>query len=160
MRDSRAFRERQAKNRKTVLSDQQTFGLEKLIRIILVCTPWWVFPGNWVKVATDRCNVFTRRVLIEAYVLAKVLIFWMLIANGYSDYSWVTGLLLWLTIETLYALSGSVFLRDVWSVPFSYQRNLILTLMNYMEICLFFAAVYRYEEVNNSGGTLARAAEE
>ncbi|MBB6108360.1 Ion channel [Mucilaginibacter lappiensis] len=158
IRKPNPFREKQKEYRDVVFDNknQVAFGVEWVIRVILIYTPWWFFPGNWIKAATDRPHIFVRRILIDIYVIAKVVISWGLITHQYADNWYVTLILVWLAIETIYALLGGVFLRDVWSEPFSYQRNLTLMLINYIEICLCFAAFYTFKEhqVNNAGRSL------
>lgn len=158
IRKPNPFRESQKEYRDIVFNNknQVAFGVEWVIRVILIYTPWWFFPGNWIKAATDRPHIFVRRILIDVYVIAKVVISWWLITHQYTDNWYVTIILVWLAIETIYALLGGIFLRDVWSEPFSYQRNLTLMLINYIEICLCFAAIYTFKEhqVNNAGRSL------
>jgi hypothetical protein len=158
IRKPKPYREKQKEYRRIVFHNEKrpAFGIEWVIRVILIYTPWWFFPGNWIKAATDRPHIFVRRILTDVYVIAKVVISWWLITNQYADNWYVTLILVWLAIETIYALLGGVFLRDVWSEPFSYQRNLILMLVNYVEICLCFAAIYTFKEhrINNAGRSL------
>lgn len=153
IRNPKPFREKQAIYRKIVFENtpESAFGLEWLIRVILIYIPWWLFIGNWIKALTDDYHIFVRRSLIDSYVVLKVILSWWLVSNHYAELWYVVTILAWFAIETVYALLSGIFLRDIWSEPFSYQRNLTLMLFNYVEICLCFAAIYTFKEHCNNG---------
>lgn len=156
VRDPHPFVKKQKEYRRIVRCNerQAAFGIEWLIRMLLVYTPWWMFPGNWIKAATDDCHIFVRRTLIEIYVILKVVLSWWLLSHHTIDYGILMYILIWLAVETLYALLSGIFLRDIWSEPFSYQRNLLLTLCNFVEMCLCFAAIYTYADRGSNHLTL------
>ena len=52
----------------------EDFGIERLFRLVLVCTQF-IFPGLYIRDVSGRYNVLTRKLWVEGYVIAKVILY-------------------------------------------------------------------------------------
>jgi len=119
------------------------FGIERLLRLTLQLLAF-ITPAGIIRWVTGRRNLLFRKIGIEAYAIGKVIFAWQAIIHGWTSNGWVTVVIIIFTADTLHFLISRIVLNDVWRQPISFQRSLIMTLVNYVEVCLCFAAVYFY----------------
>ncbi|UEG55031.1 hypothetical protein LLH06_08645 [Mucilaginibacter daejeonensis] len=113
------------------------FGIERLIRLSTQLAAF-ATPSGVLRWATRGRNLLLRKISIEAFAIGEMIFAWL-------DQQWLGDLDHFiLTGDILYFLTGRIVLNDVWRQPISFQRSLIMTLVNYVEVCLCFAAVYYY----------------
>ena len=121
-------------------SKYEDFGVERLFRLFLVCTQF-IFPGLYIRDVSGRRNVLTRKLCVEIYVAAKIILY-LLILFSWQPQLWYCWVITYLILETVMYLLGLIFLNTEYRQPASYKRNLQMVIINYMEITLGFAAIY------------------
>ena len=112
----------------------EDFGIERLFRLVLVCTQF-IFPGLYIRDVSGRYNVLTRKLWVEGYVIAKVILY-LIILFYLSPKIWYCWVIIYLLIETFMYLLGLIFLNTEYRQPASYKRNLLMVIVNYIEITL------------------------
>ena len=116
------------------------FGVERVLRLFLVCIQF-LFPGLYIRNLAGWKNTLTRKLCNEIYVMAKIILYILFLFVFYA-YSWCGFVCVYLISETLCYLLGLIFLNTEYNKPASYRRNLLLTIINFVEITLGFAAIY------------------
>ena len=118
----------------------QSFGIERLVRAILVIVPF-VYPTLYVRHLTSKKGVAWRHIAVEILVLSKVLILLLLLsfAGGKVWAAYFSG---YLVSETVLYLLAVVLLSDIYSPPISKGRSFILLCINYIEINIGFSIIY------------------
>jgi hypothetical protein len=141
-------------NFETVWNDKkdQSFGIERIIRTLLALQPF-LFPALYIRHFGGKGGILTRKLFIELYVLFKFAFPFGILFFGQYQQHFALLVVAYLMIETIFYLSGLVFLSDIYIEPISYKRSLILLLINYVETTMGFAVLYRglnlLKDVNN-----------
>jgi hypothetical protein len=114
------------------------YGIERALRLFLVCVQI-IFPGLYIRaIAKTRLD---RKMLNEFYVNLKIFIYIIFLCVPLPQ--WISYICIYLIAETLCYLLGLIFLEPEYKNPaYSYKRNLILVIINYIEITLGFAVIY------------------
>lgn len=123
------------------LKEQRAFGIEWVIRLFLV-TVQFLFPSLLVRTVAGKFGYVYAHVCVEIYLLAKVLFFALVIAGGSFESPLVVAVVIYLLSETVFYLMSLIFLGDLYAPPASWQRAVLLLLINYLEITLAFAVLY------------------
>ncbi|MFD2872008.1 ion channel [Mucilaginibacter ximonensis] len=140
------FYEQQCANLSTIWHNKKykDFGIERLIRLTIQLLSF-ATPAGLIRWVTGKSkNLLVRKISIEVYAIGKVVFAWQAISHGWTSNGWVTVFIVIMTADTLHFLLGRIILNDIWRQPISFQRSLIMTFVNYAEICLCFAAIYYY----------------
>ena len=116
------------------------FGIERVLRLFLVCIQF-LFPGLYIRYISGKRNTLTRKVCNEIYVLSKILLY-LLFLFVFRTHSWYSYVCVYLMSETLCYLLGMIFLNTEYKKAASSRRNLLMTIVNFVEITLGFAAIY------------------
>ena len=125
------------------------FGIERFTRLILQLLAF-ITPGGVVRHLTTTKNLLIRKLGIEFYGIFKI--FFICLA---FEFDWTTNpitlfFIVIFTLDTLHFLICRVLLNDVFREAISHRRSLIMTFINYVEICLCFAFIYSYiDDTNN-----------
>ena len=85
------------------------FGIERLFRLFLVCIQF-IFPGLYVRCISGRKNVLARKLWIEFYVIAKVILYLFILFNCQPKI-WYCWVIIYLLLETFMYLLGLIFLN-------------------------------------------------
>ena len=125
------------------------FGIERFIRLSLQLTAIFS-PAGVVRWLTGTENLLIRKLGIEFYAISKII---LILTAFYFD--WTTNgfalfFIVIFTVDTLHFLVCRVLLDDIYREAISHRRSLIMTFINYIEICLCFAFVYSYVDDNNT----------
>jgi len=142
------FYEQQAENLATIWHNRgyRDFGIERLIRLAIQLLSF-ATPSGIIRWLTGKTkNLLIRKIGIEIYAVSKVVFAWQAIMHGWTSSGWIVLLIVIMTTDTLHFLLGRIVLNDIWRQPISFQRSLIMTFVNYAEVCLCFAAVYYYQD--------------
>ena len=116
------------------------YGVERVLRLFLVCVQF-IFPGLYIRAISGRKNILYRKLSNEVYVIGKITIYTIFLFVPLPQ--WISYICIYLIIETLCYLLGLIFLEPEYNNPtYSYKRNLILVIINYIEITLGFAVIY------------------
>jgi len=139
----------QIKNLESVWNSKtyNDFGIERIFRLFLVLIQF-AFLGLYVRDITGRRSVLCRKIGNEVYVIVKILIYLTILFCGISRH-WLSYICLYLITETICYLLGLIFLNTEYSKPISYKRNLLLTMINYIEITFGFACIYYCSFLNS-----------
>lgn len=124
------------------------FGIERILRLVLQLLSF-ISPGGFVRYITGTSNLLVRKLGIELYGLLKV--FFICVA---FKFNWTTNLIpliliIIFTLDTIHFLICRVLLNDVYREAISHRRSLVMTFINYIEICLCFAFIYSYIDDTN-----------
>lgn len=115
------------------------FGIERIFRLFLACIQF-VFPGIYIRNFSGK-SAFWRKICLDFYVIIKLGTYALLLFLNIKS-TVVILISLYFISETFFYLFNLLFLRDVYTGPFSYKRNLLLTFFNFFEISLGFACIY------------------
>lgn len=118
----------------------ESFGIEKFVRILLVITPY-IFPTLYVREFSGKWGVLARKKAVEYVVLTKLAILCLLLICPSSS-SWQACVAIYFLAETILYLLAVILLSDIYAPPISKSRSFILLFINYIEINLSFALIY------------------
>jgi Ion channel len=116
-------------------------GFEKILRLCLVSVEI-IFPGIHIRNIFGKFGLIKRNVAIEFFVLFKTLLPLFFLASGLYQYKITVIISSYLLIETICYVSSLIFVADMFVVPRSYRRNILMLFLNYIEISLSFAVIY------------------
>lgn len=120
------------------------FGVERLFRLFLQLITF-ILPAGVVRSVTGKSkNLIVRKLGIDFYGIAKVVFILVSFLKDWNTNLLVLFLIIYLLIDTLHFLTCRVFLSDVYTQAISYKRSLLMTFINYIEMCLCFGFVYSY----------------
>lgn len=121
----------------------QDFFLERIVRLALILQSF-VFPGLYIREISGRYGLKCRKISLEFYAIAKMLLPIIIILQGWYIDSWTIGVCIYLSVETILYLLSLVFLSGIYTSPISYKRSLITLFVNYIEVSMTFAVIYAY----------------
>jgi voltage-gated potassium channel Kch len=124
------------------------YGLERAFRLLLASLQFLSL-GLWVRQLFRGLSIQERKVVLEVYVLCKMLFPLVLLMNGLYYYSWGIYIVFYLMIETIVYLMSFIFLSDATRESISPKRSLLLLFVNFFEIVLYFAYIYYHFDVRH-----------
>jgi hypothetical protein len=125
------------------------FGIERLIRIILQLIAF-ITPGGVVRYFTTTKNLLIRKLGIEFYGIFKIFFISLAFQFDWTQNPVALFFIVVFTLDTLHFLVCRVLLNDIFREAISHRRSLIMTFINYIEICLCFAFIYSFiDDTNN-----------
>jgi hypothetical protein len=141
-----------ARQRKTLMriwrnDGYQDFGIERLIRLLLVVSQF-VFPGLYIKEYFGRFGHQWRMLGVEFYVLAKLVLPLLLFKLNLTGAEWALYLMSYMMVETILYLTSLIYLTDVLNRPSNIRRSTTLMLINYVELGLEYAVLYSYFSIH------------
>lgn len=125
----------------------EDFGLERLIRLSLALSQF-IFPGLYFKAFFNKFGLAVRKLAVEFYVVLKLLLPLLLFKLKLTGYLWAAVVSGVMGIETIVYLAALIYLSNESVKPVSYRRSLTALFINYMEICLDYAVIYSYCNIN------------
>lgn len=145
--DAKSYYPTQIKNLNIVFSGTKdaTFGVERIVRVVLVILAFPSF-GGLIKAIAGWFGFTERRTSIDFLSIGKVIFSWFAIQHGWTTNQYFTWFIIYLAADSLHGLLSRIFLNDLWRKPVSYERNLMLALINYLELILCFAAIYNFQD--------------
>ena len=148
---SRPYYETQKQNLKSIWNNTKynDFGVERLLRIFLQLLAW-PLPSGILRSLTGSDNFLTRRLSIEILVIAKLIFYYFVLKFDYTSNFTILVIAFVLTCDTIYFSISRIMLNDLYRKHVSYTRSLLLTFLNYIEVCLFFAILYLYIDYTRS----------
>ena len=121
---------------------QDDVGLEKVLRLFLAVSQF-AFPGIYIKQLFGYRGVHFQELAIDLYILAKIFFPFCLLYFNLELNPIVVSILTWLLLETILYISTLVFASDLFDQPRSYRRSMLLLFMDYFQIVLSFAVLYK-----------------
>lgn len=121
-------------------SKDNSFGIERLIRCILVVLPF-VYPTLYIRYFAGKLGLRARKLAVEVNVLIKILFLFLLIIFLINS-SFSTYISVYFLSDTLFYLLAIILLSDIYSKPSSKNRSFILLFINYIEINLAYSILY------------------
>lgn len=139
------FYKKQSKNLKDIWDNKtyNDFGIERLFRIFLQLSAF-VIPSSVVRQLSGTSNLLFRKLSIEAWGILKIVFLIIVLKCDFTRQGVVLITAIVLSIDTLHFLISRIFLNDVFRQAISYKRSLMMTFLNYIEICLCFALIYAF----------------
>lgn len=121
------------------------FGIERLLRLLLASTAL-LMPGTIFRALVTLAghNFLLRRTSVELFAILKLVWYVALFKLGLTASDGLIYASCFLTFDTLHYLFCRIFLADRFRGHTSYKRSLMLMIVNFVEMCLFFAAFYAY----------------
>lgn len=124
------------------------FGIERIFRIFLQILAY-ATPAGLVRHLTGTENLIIRKLGIEIYAISKLIFICVAFSFDLTENTIVLFIIIILTLDTIHFLIARVFLNDVFREAISHRRSLIMTIINYVEICMCFAFIYSYLDDTN-----------
>lgn len=119
------------------------FGIERVLRVFLAIQAFF-FPGLYFRYFLGSSNNICKKIVIETYVVGKfILSFFLLFKSPIFSFNIYIFLAIYFTLETILYVLSVIFLEDVHKQPQSFSRSLILIFINYFEITIWFAILYK-----------------
>lgn len=120
---------------------QDDNGLEKIIRLFLASSQLF-FPGIYLKYLANRKGLGYQDLVLDFYILLKVLFPVLILMNHWQDHKWVVWLMIYLLLETILYIPTLIFASDLFSKPRSYKRSMLLLFFNYLEVICSYGVLY------------------
>ncbi|MQP24146.1 two pore domain potassium channel family protein [Flavobacterium sp. LMO8] len=120
---------------------QDDNGIEKIVRLFLSCSQL-LFPGIYIKYLASKKGFEYEDLVMDIYVLAKVLFPIVILKNGLQYETYAIYILIYVLLETVLYIPTLIFASDLFSRPRSYKRSMLLLFFNYIEIVVSFAVLY------------------
>lgn len=121
---------------------QDDVGLEKVLRLFLAASQF-AFPGIYIKQICGYRGLQLQELAIDLYILGKIFFPFCLLYFNLELNPIVVSILTWLLLETILYISTLVFASDLFDQPRSYRRSMLLLFMDYLQIVLSFAVLYK-----------------
>jgi hypothetical protein len=102
----------------------------------------YVFPGIYIRQVSGKHGLLTRKLALDLYVPLKLAFPALVLWGHWQSTWWALFLVSYFGLETLFYVSGLMFLSDIYKAPISHKRSYLMFLINYVEICLDFAVLY------------------
>lgn len=119
-----------------------TFGIERLVRLFLASSAF-LFPSLYIRHWSGLGGMLRRKLVVEAYVTFKfflpILVLWL----GLEQFKVFRICAIYFGFETLFYILGLLFLSDIYVEPISRKRSYLMTSINFMEMNLDFAVLYK-----------------
>lgn len=103
-------------------------------------------PGLWVRHFGGLQGRVSRKIANEMYVLLKTALAIAILNFDLASLSGVSYLVAWLLADVFINLAGYIFLRNFWQNPYSWNRSVLLILINFIEYTAWFACLYLSNE--------------
>jgi hypothetical protein len=141
------FYKKQRTNLKSIWDNKtyNDFGIERLLRLFLQLTAF-IIPSSLIRQFSGTSNLLFRKLSVEAWGVLKIAFLIIVFKLDYTHNAIVLVISLVLSLDTLHFLISRIFLTDVFRQAISHKRSLIMTFLNYVEICLCFALIYAYRD--------------
>jgi hypothetical protein len=127
----------------------ETKGIERYTDYLLYGLTLFLV-SNWMQIGWGSKDKPASR-LIEAWVSFGVII---TLAAYCTKYRWLAVLSSYCAVSTMTVLLGVVFLRRVFGDPESFERSLVLFMLNVLQIVLMYGTWYGLGEYKDEGGLL------
>jgi len=118
-----------------------SYGIERILRLFLVIIQF-IYPTLLLRNIFGNYGRYARKLVVEFYAVAKLLFPIFALASGLYKSSFIIAFNVYLLTETIFNISGLIFLSDIYSVTISYRRSILLLLLNYVGVTLGFSIVY------------------
>ena len=137
--------ERRILNIKAIWNNDHQFdnGIEKIVRLLLSCSQL-LFPGVYIKYASNKIGHEYQDLALDLYVLAKVLFPLLILINHWQYNHFILYAMVYLLLETVLYIPTLIFASDLFTRPRSYKRSMLMLFFNYMEIVFSFAVLYTH----------------
>jgi hypothetical protein len=120
---------------------QEDNGIEKIVRLILASSILF-FPGIYLKYWARKKGIEYQYLVLDIYILLKVLFPILILVNQWQLYPWVICILVYIFLETVFYIPTLIFASDLFSKPRSYKRSMLLLFFNYLEIAFVYSVFY------------------
>jgi len=120
---------------------QDDNGIEKIVRLFLSSSQL-LFIGIYIKYLASKKGYEYEDLVMDIYVLAKVIFPIIILKNGLQHESYIIYILVYVLLETVLYIPTLIFASDLFSRPRSYKRSMLLLFFNYIEIVVSFAVLY------------------
>lgn len=142
--------EKRVQNIKAIWNNthQDDNGIEKIVRLFLATTQL-LFPGLYVKHFAHKIAFKFVDLSVDFYVLIKVAFPLFILINGMQNNPYISGVVIYLLLETFLYIPTLIFASDLFSKPRSYKRSMLLFFFNYMEIIFAYAVLYSCDRYLN-----------
>lgn len=136
--------EQQCENLKRVWenTNETSIGLLRLFRLLLALSPF-VFPSLYIRHISGMKGYLCRKMAVDAQVVIKVILPLVILLEGWSSNPFALGFTIYMLLETICYLFALIFISDIYVSPMSFKRSVLLLIINYIEVTLDFAVLYK-----------------
>lgn len=131
------------------------FGLERFIRLFLASIQFFT-PSLYLKQLAYGLGTTSKKILIEFYVVSKMLLPLIALACGLFQSKAILILIIVFLFETIIYITSLIFISDASRESVQPRRSLALLFVNFFEIIFDFAFMYIYFDTTQ-GGLFSRA---
>lgn len=137
--------ERRILNIRAIWNNDHQFdnGIEKIVRLFLSSSQL-LFPGVYIKYASNKIGHEYQDLALDLYVLTKVLFPLLILINHWQYNHFILYTMVYLLLETVLYIPTLIFASDLFTRPRSYKRSMLMLFFNYMEIIFSFAVLYTH----------------
>lgn len=121
--------------------ERDDVGIEKLLRLFLISIQF-IFPAVYMRHLLWKKGYMYQTLAIEAYVLLKTILPIVLLKTGLYHNLFFIFLTFYLLTETICYTATLIFASDQVVKPRSYNRNVLLLFIDYIQIVFDFAVIY------------------
>jgi hypothetical protein len=126
------------------------FGLERFIRLFLAAIQFMT-PSLYIKHFAFGLGTTGRKILVEFYVLLKMLLPVFALSIGIYDSTLILIIILIFLFETIIYVTSLIFISDASRESVQPRRSLALLFVNFFEIIFDFAFIYIYFDTTRGG---------
>lgn len=119
--------------------------LERIF-LLLLCVALMLTPGLWVRHFGGFQSRVSRKIANEIYVLSKTALAIAILNFDLVSLTGISYLVAWLLADVFINLAGYIFLRNFWQNPYSWNRSVLLILINFIEYTAWFSCLYLSNE--------------
>jgi hypothetical protein len=117
-------------------------GIEKIVRLFLASSQF-LFPGIYIKQLFGKKSTVYQDLSVDGIVIIKILFPLVLLYFQLFNSNILFLIMVWFLLETMLYVPTLIFASDLFSKPRSYRRSMLLLFLNYLEMILSFAVIYK-----------------
>ena len=119
------------------------FGIERFIRLFLACAQFLSL-SLYLKHILRSFDGTTRKIVIEIYVMFKMIFPLLLLSLGWTEFFWTLPIIVYFLVETVLYVTSLIFISDAVRENVQPRRSLALLFINFFELVFDFAFIYAF----------------
>ncbi|HDS09508.1 MAG TPA: hypothetical protein ENN73_04705, partial [Firmicutes bacterium] len=124
-----------------IIWDDNTYGVERLLRLFLFLIQF-IFPVIYLRSVFRGLGKNYVKIIVEFYNMLKFIFPLLLLFLAWYQNKILIYINIYFMFETVFNILIIIFLSDIYSRSLSFQRSIILLIMNYLQITTGFAVIY------------------
>ncbi len=121
--------------------NDNTYGVERILRFFLFLVQF-VFPTMYIRSLFRGLGKNSVKIMVEFFNILKLAFPLLLLFLNWHQSQILIYINIYLMLETVFNILIIIFLSDIYTGDLSFQRSIILLIMNYLQITMGFAVIY------------------